>query len=94
MEGYERLITGIDGMALCRGVGFLRVDCYPVAMACRAQALKLKGDTADLLRQVRALNNELCSATSKASTPIAPHWHTQTYTYIRARCSYSPCALV
>jgi hypothetical protein len=49
---YARLAEGVEALSTVKDVGFLRVDCYPVAIACRAQAHKLRHEFGSALREI------------------------------------------
>ena len=62
LAGYGRLIAGVDAMALQRNIGFLRVDCYPVAMVFKEHAVNMQAQAADLLRQIARRKMESATA--------------------------------
>jgi dynein heavy chain, axonemal len=49
---YARLAEGVDALAVTKDIGFLRVDCYAVAVAVKAQANKLKAEYGRALREI------------------------------------------
>lgn len=52
LGAYARLAEGVDALSVVKDIGFVRVDCYPVAVACRTQALKLKHEFGSALREI------------------------------------------
>ncbi|RYY38146.1 hypothetical protein EON62_00630, partial [archaeon] len=52
LAAFTRLADSVDSVAVIKDVGFLRVDCSPVAVACRTQALKLKTEFGSALREI------------------------------------------
>lgn len=52
LAAYSRLAEGVDQLAVSKDIGFLRVDCYPVAVAVKTQAHKLKSEFGRALREI------------------------------------------
>ena len=52
LDTYARLARAVAHMKTTKDVGFLHVDCEPVAVASRTRALSLVGDFGNVLKQV------------------------------------------
>ena len=52
LDAFARLAGAVSTLRTSRDIGFLRVDCEPVATACRTRALNLVGSYGTVLRQV------------------------------------------
>jgi dynein heavy chain len=52
LAAYAKLADSVDNVAVIKDIGFLRVDCSPVAVACKTQALKLKSEFGHALREI------------------------------------------
>ena len=52
LAAYAKLAGGVDALAKSKDIGFLRVDCYPVAVAVKARALVLKDEFGRALREI------------------------------------------
>lgn len=67
LGAFARLAEGVDALSVIKDIGFVRVDCYPVAVACRTQALKLKHEFGSALREIAHKN--LADVTVKVRAP-------------------------
>jgi len=52
LAAFTTLANNVDALSVERNIGFLRVDCAPIAVACRNQALRLKADFGHALREI------------------------------------------
>lgn len=52
LTAFSRLAESIDSVVMVKDIGFLRLDCAPVAVACKQQALKLKAEFGHALREI------------------------------------------